>query len=290
MRHTYSIGLDYGTLSLRGILVDTQTGEKMAEALSEYADGIIDQFLPQDEVRLLEGFALQNPQNYIDSTLEVLSSLVRTSGVQAHEIIGIGLDSTASTLIPVDKSFQPLCFQERFRKNPHAWIKLWKHHGAQEQADKLNHCARTMKMPFLTRIGGVLSSEYAYPKILETLEKAPEVYAATHRFMEIGDWIVWLLTGEETRNAVLASFHMQWDIEKGFPPNDFFRMVHPGLDGLVENKLGTNVHSAYSRAGGISQEIATRTGLLPAPAYAVPMEMGIFPFLVSTLIGRVLAP
>lgn len=263
MKKKYAIGLDYGSLSLRGLLVQVEDGMSVAEHVSEYASGILEEKLPGSDVRLPDGFALQNPMDYIHATYEVLSKLAKTPGVDAADIIGIGLDSTACTIMPVDEAYWPLCLKEEFAAEPHAWIKLWKHHSAQDQADRLNRVAQEMDLSFLKRMGGGISGESGYPKILETLECAPEVYAAAHRFMEVGDWIVWLLTGKETRNDVVASFHMQWDKTEGFPPNEFFRTVHPGLDGLIDEKIGRDVQNVYERAGVLLKEVAEKTGLRP---------------------------
>lgn len=260
MERRYAIGLDFGTLSLRGVLVDVRDGTQVGVCVRAYPHGIMDTVL-SDGTALPGGYALQDPRDYIDVTMDVLTELAHVPGVAAGEIIGIGSDATACTLLPVDEAFRPLCFDERFRHEPHAYIKLWKHHGAQAQADRLTEQARSMGLSFLQRCGGSITSESAYPKILETLENAPEVYRATHRFMEIGDWIVWLLTGCETRNAVVASFHLQWDPAEGFPPDDFFTAVHPGLAGLVDEKLGCGVMSAYAWAGGLLPTVAERTGL-----------------------------
>lgn len=258
----YAIGIDYGTLSARALMIDVRTGAERADCVWDYAHGVISDVLPGSKDSLPPNFALQDPRDYMEATVAVLKGVLEESGVDPAQVIGIGLDSTACTLIPLDENYQPLCFDPRFRGNPHSWIKLWKHHGAQAEAEELNQVAREMGLAFLNRCGGMLASEYGYPKILETLRKAPEVYKATHRFMEVGDWVAYLLTGQIRRNAVLASFHLQWDIDEGYPPNEYFKRVDPRLDGLIENKIGTEVHSSYEAAGSLTKEMAKKTGLL----------------------------
>ncbi len=183
-------------------------------------------------------------------------------------VVGIGVDATATSMLPVDEEFQPLCLREEFRKNPHAWLKMWKHHSAQPQAERMNLVARKRGESFLENCGGRISGEWLFPKIYETLEHAPGVYAAAHRFIEVADWLVWLLTGVETRNSCMAGFKAMWSPEQGFPARGFFAEVDPRLAGVVEEKMGP-VRVVGQKAGCLTEQVARMTGLLPGTAVGV---------------------
>ena len=270
----YSIGMDFGTLSARAILVDIKNGTEEAISVVGYQDAVIDDVLPESGQKLPKGYALQNPHNYIEAMESLLRDILRKSRADPSQIIGIGLDTTASTVLPVDRNYVPLCFHEKYKKNPHSWIKLWKHHGAQKQADRLNAAADRMGLEFINRCGGRVSAEWMYPKIMETLEEAPEIYDAAYRFMELGDWLVYLLTGQEKRNSIMAFIHAQWDGGAGFPPNQFFKSLDPRLDGLIEAKIGSRVQSAFEKAGGLTRVMAKKTGLLAGTAVAMANSDG----------------
>lgn len=270
----YAVGMDFGTLSARAILVDVKDGAEKAISVVGYQDAVIDDVLPETEQKLPKGYALQNPHNYIEAMESLLRDILRKSKADPSQIIGIGLDTTASTVLPVDRNYVPLCFHEKFKKNPHSWIKLWKHHGAQKQADRFNETANEMGLDFIRRCGGRVSAEWMYPKIMETLEEAPEVYEATYRFMELGDWLVYLLTGQEKRNSIMAFIHAQWDREAGFPPNQFFKKLDPRLDGLIEQKIGGRVQSSFGKAGGLTRAMAKKTGLLAGTAVSMANSDG----------------
>ncbi|MBX3055655.1 MAG: ribulokinase [Anaerolineae bacterium] len=257
----YAIGVDYGTESGRAVLVNVQTGEEVATAVHPYADGVIDEQLPGSNRSLPHDFALQNPQDYIEVLKVTVPQVLRQSGVSADDVIGIGTDFTACTMLPVKADGTPLCFLPEWRANPYAWVKLWKHHAAQPQANQLNETARQMGEEWLKWYGGKISSEWLIPKIWETAEKAPEVYAAADKFVEAADWIVWQMTGEEKRNACTAGYKAIWNKQKGYPQNEFFAALHPALADVVETKLSREIYPLGQKAGGLTAEMARLTGL-----------------------------
>src|SRR5712692_482510 len=144
-------------------------------------------------------------------------------------------------MLPALADGTPLCTLPEFAGNPHAWVKLWKHHAAHPQAQRINELAARRGEEFLTVYGGKYSSEWFFSKVLETLEHAPEVYYAAQRFIEAADWIVWQMTGHETRSECAAGYKGMWIKGRGFPSRDFFRELHPALENVVAEKLTTAV-------------------------------------------------
>lgn len=265
----YTIGVDYGTESGRAVLVNVATGEEVATAVHLYGDGVIDEYLPGYDKLLPHDFALQNPQDYIDVLKVTIPQLLHESGVDSADVIGIGTDFTACTMMPVKADGTPLCFLPEWRDNPYAWVKLWKHHAAQSEANKLNDTARERGEAWLDLYGGKISSEWLIPKIWETVEKSPDVYAAADKYVEAADWIVWQLTGQEKRNACTAGYKAIWNKQKGYPDADFFAALHPALANVVDEKLSRDIYALGERAGGLTAEMAALLGLKPGTAVPV---------------------
>ena len=201
----YAIGVDFGTLSGRALLVDVKTGEELATSVLDYPHSVMDEELPSGK-KLGADWALQNPQDYLDVLKTTIPDVIKESGVNAEDIIGLGLDFTACTVMPVKKDGTPLCFIDKFKDEPHAYVKLWKHHAAQAQATKLNEIAEKMNQDWLKLYGGKISSEWAIPKLWQILDEAPEVYDEADRFIEAADWIVWQMCGHEIRNSCCAGY------------------------------------------------------------------------------------
>lgn len=265
----YTIGIDFGTLSGRAVLVDVATGEEVATHVYEYANGVIDRTLPGSETPLSPDTALQDPRDYL-RTLEVtIPRVLELSGVAPQRVIGIGIDFTACTMLPVKADGTPLCFLDAYRSNPHAWVKLWKHHAAQPHANRLNAIARERGEKFLARYGGKISSEWFIPKAWQILDEAPEIYAAADRLLEAADWVIWQLTGVETRNACTAGYKALWSKREGFPSREFFAALDPRLADIVDEKMSRTILPQGARAGGLTPAMASRLGLRPGIAVAV---------------------
>ncbi len=264
----YTIGVDYGTLSGRALLVDVNNGREVASAVHDYADGVIDAFLPGGAVRLPPDWALQNPADYLDVLRHTIPAVLAAGGVSADEVVGIGIDFTACTVLPTLADGTPLSALARWKDEPHAWTKLWKHHASQPQADQVNALARARAEEWLPLYGGKISSEWLFPKLLQILQEAPAVYAATERFIEAGDWVVWQLTGRELRSACFAGYKSMVT-DAGFPANEYFAALDPRFADVVDSRLSRSFAQLGEKAGGLSEAAARLTGLRAGTAVAV---------------------
>jgi len=267
----YAIGVDFGTESGRAILVDVADGRTLASAVHAYGNGVMDRTLPADAggAALPPEWALQDPDDYLQVFRTTIPEILRASAVAPHDVIGVGIDFTACTMLPVTADGTPLCNVPEFRGERHAWVKLWKHHAAQPQADRINQVARDRAEPWLARYGERISSEWFFAKALQILEEAPHVYQRADRLIEAADWVVWRLTGEERRNVCTAGYKAMWSRAAGFPSNDYFGALHPDFADVVDSKMSRELYDLGERAGGLSDEAAAWTGLLPGTAVAI---------------------
>lgn len=264
----YTIGIDFGSESGRALLVRLADGAEIATAVHAYGDGVIDERLPGGGPALPPDWALQNPDDYVEVVKRTVPEVLRRGGVDPAEVIGVGIDFTACTMLPTLRDGTPLCRLPEFRGAPHAWVKLWKHHAAQPHADRINETARRRGETWLPRYGGKISSEWFFSKALQILEEAPEVYRAADRLIEAADWIVWQLTGVETRNTCTAGYkamHQDGD----FPSRAYFAALHPEFADVVDHKMSRELAPLGGLAGGLSEEAAGWTGLRPGTAVAV---------------------
>ncbi len=268
-RGAYALGVDFGTESGRAVLVDVRTGQELASSVYRYANGVIDETLPTSGAKLPPEWALQDPADYLRTLTHAIPDVLRQAGVDGQDVIGLGIDFTACTMLPVDAAGRALCFDERFRDEPHAWVKLWKHHAAQPEADRANRVARERGERFLSRYGEKISSEWLIPKILQILHEAPHVYRAAARFMEAADWVILQLTGQERRNACTAGYKAIWNKAAGYPSSEYFAALHPDLRDVVAEKLSTEIHAQGEKAGGLTPAMAGQLGLRPDTAVAV---------------------
>jgi L-ribulokinase len=264
----YSIGVDFGTLSGRAVLVDVASGAELASSVYEYPHGVMDERIPCGK-KLPPDWALEHPQDYLDVFAHTVPDVLRQTGVSPEDVIGLGVDFTACTILPVKKDGTPLCFLDGFRENPHAYVKLWKHHAAQDKANRLNEIAAGRGEKWLKRYGGKISSEWAIPKLWQILDEAPEVYDAMDRFIEATDWVVWQLTGRETRNSCTAGYKEIWHKRDGYPSDDFFKALDPRLEHCVDEKLSREILPLGARAGGLTADAAKLTGLKEGTSVAV---------------------
>jgi L-ribulokinase len=267
----YAIGVDFGTESGRAVLVDVADGREVATAVYPYSHAVMDEKLPipGKEIRLEPDWALQDPQDYIRTFQNAVPAVMEASGVKAEHVIGVGIDFTACTMLPVKRDGTPLCDLPEFRENPHAWVKLWKHHAAQPEADRINDVARQMDQDWLDRYGGKISSEWFFSKVLQILDEAPEVYAAADRLIEAADWVVWQLTGVETRNSCTAGYKAIWSKREGFPEPSYFGALDPRLENVIDEKMSRDIRPIGDRAGSLTEQAAQWTGLRPGTAVAI---------------------
>ena len=265
----YTIGVDFGTESGRAVLVDVSNGQEVATSVHAYANGVMDERLPESGLQLEPDWALQDPNDYLEVFKHAIPAVLKQGGVQPSDVIGLGVDFTACTMLPTKADGTPLSFLPEWRGHPHAWVKLWKHHAAQPEADRINETARRLGEAWLDRYGGKISSEWFFAKTLQILDEAPEVYDAADRLIEAADWVVWQLSGVETRNSCTAGYKAMWSKRKGFPSCEFFAALHPKLANVIDDKMSRDIQPIGAKAGELTPQAAAWTGLVPGTAIAV---------------------
>ncbi len=263
-----SLGIDFGTLSGRVLVLDLGSGAELAGVDVPYAHGTIEETLPESEERLRPDWSLQHPGDYLDVIERGIPDALARAGVDPMRVIGIGVDVTSCTVMPTSENGTPLCLTEQWRRRPHAWPKLWKHHAAQSHADRLTELAHERNEPFLARYGGRISSEWYFPKLLQIYEEDRPVYDAADRFIEATDWIVWQLIGAERRCSCAVSYKAFWSPDTGLPSAAYFDAVSAGFSGAVQ-KLGSDFAPLGSCAGTLRADLAERLGLRSDVAVAV---------------------
>ncbi|WP_035126001.1 ribulokinase [Conexibacter woesei] len=262
------VGVDFGTLSGRALVVRVADGAELGSAVLAYPHAVMEETLAASGAALPPQWALQDPEDYREVLRRAVPEAIAAAGVSAADVIGIATDFTASSPMPVKADGTPLCEADGFRDRPHAYVKLWKHHAAQGQADRINMVARERGESWLARYGGAISSEWEFAKALQLLEEDPEAYAATDRWVEAADWIVWQLCGMETRNACSAGYKAIHQ-DGRYPSTDYLRAVNPDFAGFVDEKLAGPLAALGARAGSLTAEAAAWTGLPEGIAVAV---------------------
>jgi len=271
----YAIGLDFGTNSCRALVVDVGTGRELAGSVFPYPSGTDGVILDASDPNL----ARQNPADYllgIEQT--ILEGIERAKAAdpefQSAHVIGIGVDTTGSSPMPVDGQGQALCFDERFRSNPAAMVWLWKDHTSYREAAQITKLASEIRPQYLSKIGGIYSSEWWWSKILHCKNTAEDVFKAASSWVEICDWITAVLTGQlapgKLRRSICAAGHkaMFNPLWNGLPDAEFLNMLSPGF-GALRERLYTKAYTADFRAGTLSPEWARRLGLPSTVAISV---------------------
>lgn len=255
----YSIGIDFGSLSARAVLMDIAEGGILASCVYPYPHGVLSTALP-DGTSLPPDWALQVPADYRNALKVLLPQLLEESGLAAESIVGIGLDVTSTTMLPTTDKGKPLCELEEYANNPHAYIKMWKHHAAQRHAERIEALAREEGAAWLSQFGGSISGEHFLPKAAQIAEEAPELFECCGRLCEVGDWLVWELTGQESRGYCAAAYKTYYNSDDGDVSADFLGRIHPELAKL-SHKLPRPVVKPGDAAGTLSGEWAALTGL-----------------------------
>ena len=263
-----SIGVDFGTESGRALLLDLDSGVELAVTVVPYPHGVIDRELPGTGEQLPGDWALQDPDDWVTVIETAIPAVLAQAEIRSDDVLGVGVDFTCCTVLPVTSEGVPLRTLERWRDRRHAWPKLWKHHAAQPVADRLNEVAVGRGEDFLTRYGGRISSEWYFPKLIELWIEDREIYDAAYGFIEATDWIVWYLTGNECRQSATAGYKAMWSEADGLPSADYFQAAYPGFDHPAE-KLGTSFVPLGTRAGAVRSQVAERVGLSDSVAVAV---------------------
>lgn len=264
----YVIGVDFGTLSGRAVVVSTADGSELASAVLEYPHGVMDQTLASSGKRLPPDWALQDPIDYVAVIKKTVPEAVKKAGIDPNDIVGIATDFTACTMVPVLADGTPLSELAEYRNRPHAYVKLWKHHAAQPHADRINKTARERNEFWLDRYGGNISSEWELAKGLQILEEDPEIYARMDKFVEAADWIIWQLSGTYLRNACTAGY--KGNLQDGeYPSPEFFAALNPEFKNFAIDKIDHEIGQLGQNVGGLSAEAAGWTGLKEGIAVAV---------------------
>ena len=265
---SYSIGIDFGTEEARAMLVD-MNGNCVKDAAFRYPHGVMSEQLP-DGTLLRPGFALQHPQDYIDAIHTMLNRLSQEFPEKMKQVIGIGVDFTQCTMMPVDKMGQPLCFQEKYKSEPYAYAKLWKHHGAQKQAEYMTEVAKDREEGFLEYYGNQIYAEGMFPKILETYENQITVYKDADQFIELADWIPFYLTGSQKRSQSIAGCVALWTPESGYPDQKYFEAVASGF-GDVAEKLTLDLVPVGTAVGYLKETFVKEFGF----SSSIPVAAGL---------------
>jgi L-ribulokinase len=263
----YVIGVDFGTLSGRALVVRVGDGAEVGAATCDYRHGVMDRTLGGGP-ELPPDWALQVPSDYVRVLRDAVPAAVREAGIDPAEVIGIATDFTACTVLPVLADGTPLCELAEYAGRPHAYVKLWRHHAAQPHADRINDLARERKESWLPRYGGLISSEWEFAKGLQLLDEDPELYQRMDLWVEAADWIVWRLTGRLTRNACTAGYKGIYQ-DGRYPDAGFLAALNPAFASFASGKLAGPIGQLGDAAGTLTAEAAEWTGLRPGIAVAV---------------------
>lgn len=265
---SYVIGVDYGTLSGRAVVVRVSDGVELGSGVLDYPHQVMDDTLAATGAQLPPEWALQVPSDYVDVLKQAVPTAIREAGIDPARVIGIGTDFTACTMVPTLADGTPLNEVEGYADRPHAYVKLWKHHAAQSHADRINALAEERGEEWLARYGGLISSEWEFAKGLQLLEEDPELYAMMEHWVEAADWIVWQLTGSYVRNACTAGY--KGILQDGeYPTREFLGALNPDFASFAEDKVAHEIGQLGSAAGTLSAEAAAWTGLPEGIAVAV---------------------
>ncbi|MFT4092582.1 MAG: ribulokinase [Niabella sp.] len=262
LQDAFVIGLDYGSDSVRSVILNARNGEEIAASVFEYPRWKKGLYCNADENRFR-----QHPLDYIEGLEFTIREALQKAGPDiAKNIKGISVDTTGSTPVAVDKTGTPLALQAAFADNPNAMFVLWKDHTSIKEADEINKHAATFDMNYLQYVGGIYSSEWFWAKLLHVFREDEQVRNATASWVEHCDWIPFLLTGgtdvKNIKRGVCAAGHKGlWAAAfNGFPPNRFFASLDPLLDGFTA-KLPAETFAADEAAGKLSSEWAEKLGL-----------------------------
>ncbi len=273
----YTIGLDYGTNSVRCLIVNVATGAEIATAVWTYSHGTQGVILSRDP-----NLARQHPADYVKGAEITIKQALATAkksvkGFKPNQVIGIGVDTTGSTPLPVDKNGQPLAFQKKFANHPAAMAWLWKDHTSINEAAEITALAKKLRPQYLAKCGGTYSSEWFWSKILHCLRTAPEVFNAAHSWVEFCDYVPAMLTGTESLDkniaGVCAAGHKAMWNESwgGYPDAKFLSQLSPKLAAL-RPRLTPRVHSIDHAVGGLTRSWSRKTGL----SEGIPVAVGAF--------------
>ena len=273
----YTIGLDYGTNSVRALIVNVANGAEVAAAVWTYAHGTQGVILSRDP-----NLARQHPLDYVNGAEITIKQALATAkksvkGFNPEQVIGIGVDTTGSTPLPVDANGQPLAFSKKFAGNPAALAWLWKDHTGVAEAAEITALAKKIRPQYLAKCGGIYSSEWFFSKILKCRRAAPQVFDAAYSWIELSDLVPAALTGtlapDKFTAGVCAAGHKAMFNEGwgGYPDAEFLSQLDPKL-GALRDRLPKIVRAVDTAAGTLTAEWAKKTGLTAG----IPVAVGAF--------------
>ncbi|MCC7349437.1 MAG: ribulokinase [Phycisphaerales bacterium] len=283
----FTVGLDYGTESVRALVVRVSDGRIAGQAADAYAHGVIDSQLSVGGLKLPADYALQHPLDWLESAAKTCQAAMKAAGVEPDQVIGLGVDFTSCTMLPARADGTPLCLLDSFANVPLAWPKLWKHHAAKAATDRINQVARDRRESWLARYGGTIGLEWFWPKVLETIQEAPAVHDAAEVWIEAGDWLVWqLIDGPYpacrptnlARSTCQAGYKAMWNRQSGYPTRDYFTAVHPAMADVVQKKMPGTLMAPGRRAGQLTEAAARLLGLArgtPVSAAIIDAHAGV---------------
>ena len=268
MSAKYTIGVDYGTLSGRAVVVRVSDGKEMASAVFDYPNAVMDEKLNATGRALAPDWALQDANDYVEVLKHAVPEAIRLAAIDVNDVVGIATDFTACTILPVLEDSTPLSNLDEFIDRPHAYVKLWKHHAAQPHADRINQLGRDRNESWMPRYGGQISSEWELAKGLQLFEEDQEIYDRMYKFVEAADWIIWQLCGKYVRNACTAGY--KGNLQDGeYPSKEFFAALNPGFANFAVEKLDHEIGQLGAEAGKLTAEAAAWTGLREGITVAV---------------------
>ncbi len=265
----YAYGFDFGTDSCRLSCVELKTGEVIGEISESYPHGVISETLDGGRVRLSPDTCLQEADDYIEVLCRLSRRMLKTTGLDPEQIACIGSDFTNCTVVPMAADGRALCQIPELRDNPHAYVKLWKHHAAEYCAADIEAYALE-HWPRIRDYGRNVSSEWLFPKVLQVLREDEELYRLTDTYIEACDWIVMQMTGNLIRGSACLGLNAFYnEDEGGYPDREFFTAIDPRFGDVVEDKMRGEVRRVGERAGTLLPEMARRMGLHPGAVVAV---------------------
>jgi L-ribulokinase len=266
----FAVGFDFGTESVRVLVVRLHDGKIAGQAACAYPHGVIDDTLPSSGAKLPVDYALQDSGNWLESAAVACKAAMTEAAIAPADVVGIGVDFTSCTMLPCSSDGTPLHLKPLFENIALAWPKLWKHHAAKAQTDRINQIARERKEPWLDRYGGSIGLEWFFPKVLETLNLAPDIYDATEVWIEAGDWFVWQLVSgpfpyctaaDIVRSTCQAGYKAMWNGTTGYPTPEYFAAVHPKLADVVSKRMPGTLEAPGQSAGRLTARAAKLLGL-----------------------------
>ncbi|GIP35459.1 ribulokinase [Paenibacillus sp. J2TS4] len=254
----YAIGIDFGTSSGRVLIVNAYTGSIAGISVCPYQHKVIEERLYEQPIPA--GFSLQNSKDYMDVLKNGISEVLSNAKIDPKDIVGIGIDFTSSTMMVTDEHFVPLSWKEEHRHNPHAYVKLWKHHGASDEANRMMEAAAPDLHRYLGNYGLKVNSEWMIPKILELKNKAPDILKESAYIIEAGDWIVSKLTGGNVRSNCARGYKSFWNESDGFD-FEFYEKTDPDLPDIIRAKCDGALVKIGQQAGLLTREMSQWLGL-----------------------------